>query len=243
MINRGIPGQRDDCGAVVGGTPVRHRFLAWPGWPHLRFAWVLSAVNGVWFAVMYGGCDWITAQRSLRVPVYLPHELSIPLVPGAVLVYMSIYALFAAGPFIIRDRREFAGLILGLALATFIGGIGFLLLPAYDAFAPPTELGIWKGLFEFADRLNLDYNNVPSLHVALSVACVAAFARRAPAPGRAVLWSWAGAIALSTVLTHQHHIIDVLTGWILGVYSYRLGMKILCPGEKDFNFAPMRTPH
>ena len=218
-------------------------FLAWPGWPHLRFAWLLSAVNGIWFAVIYGGCDWITAQRGLRVPVHLPIELSIPLLPGAVLAYMSIYALFAAGPFIIRDRREFAALIFGLALAILIGSIGFLLVPSRAAFAPPGELGVWAGLFHFADRLNLDYNMVPSLHVALSVACVAAFARSAAAPGRFALWLWAAAIALSTVLTHQHHVIDVISGWVVGIISYRLGMKIFYAREKHFNFATTPRRH
>lgn len=218
-------------------------FLAWPGWPHLCFAWTLSAVNGLWFAVIYGGCDWITAQRTLRVPIHLPIELSIPLVPGAVLAYMSIYALFAAGPFIIRERREFTALVMALALATLMGGIGFLLIPARAAFAPPGDLGPWSGLFQFADRLNLDHNMVPSLHVALSVACVAAFARCAPPAGRAALWLWAAVIALSTVLTHQHHVVDVISGWVVGVLSYRASMKIFCGTKKDFNFAAVRTPH
>lgn len=198
------------------------RWIAWPGWPFLRFAWRLSAANGLWFAFVYGGCDWLTAHRSLRVSIHLPIELSIPLIPGAVLIYLSIYVLFLIGPFIVRDRREFTALIRALALATLIGGIGFLLIPARAAFAPPGDLGIWTGLFHFADRLNLDHNMVPSLHVALSVCCVGAFARRATPVGRAALWIWAAAIALSTLLTHQHHIVDVVTGWMVGAFSHRI---------------------
>jgi hypothetical protein len=99
------------------------------------------------------------------VAIHLPAKLSIPLIPGAVLVYMSIYVLFLAGPFIVRERREFATLIGSLAVATLIGAIGFLLVPAHAAFPPPGDLGIWTNLFHFADRLNLNYNMVPSLHV------------------------------------------------------------------------------
>jgi membrane-associated phospholipid phosphatase len=195
-------------------------FLAWPGWPFLRFAWLLSLVNGAWFAFVYGGCDWLTAHRTLRVPIHLPIELSIPLVPGMVLAYLSIDLLFLMGPFIIRERREFAALIRGLALATFIAGIGFLLLPAVPAYAPPGDLGIWAGLFQFAHTVTLTYNMAPSLHVALSACCIAAFARHASRPGAFLLWSWAALIALSTLLTHMHHLIDVVTGWLLGLAAF-----------------------
>jgi membrane-associated phospholipid phosphatase len=222
---------------------MKRSFLAWPGWEYLRFAWLWSGANGVWFAFVYGGCDWLTAHRTLRVPIHLPLELSIPLVPGAVLAYMSIYVLFLAGPFIVRDRREFKALILSLALATLIGGIGFLLVPSRAAFAPPGELGIWAGLFHFADRLNLDHNMVPSLHVALSVACVAAFARHAARSGRIALWLWAAAIAASTLLTHQHHVIDVITGWIVGVATYQTGVKMLL-GRAYLTVPPISpSPH
>ena len=199
-------------------------FIAWPGWPFLRFAWLLSALNGLWFAFVYSGCDWITAHRSLRVPIHLPIELSIPLVPGFVLAYMSIYLLFVIGPFIVRERREFVALIFALALATLVGGMGFLLVPSQTAFGPPGGLGIWKSVFQFADRLNLDYNMVPSLHVALSVCCVSAFARHASPPGRILLWTWAAAIALSTLLTHQHHVVDAVTGWGVGVAAYQVAL-------------------
>lgn len=200
------------------------RFLGWPGWRFLGFAWVLSAANAAWFVMVYGGCDWLTAHRTLRVPIHLPIELSIPLIPGAALVYMSIYLLFLAGPFIVRERHQFTALIRALALATLIGGLGFLLVPSRAAFAPAGDLGMWAGLFHSADRLNLDYNMVPSLHVAFSVCCIAAFARYAAPPGRALLWAWAVAIALSTLLTHQHHVVDVVSGWGVGLAAQRFAI-------------------
>lgn len=206
-------------------------FIEWPGWPFLRFAWLLSAANGVWFAFVYGGCEWITAHRSLRVPIHLPIELSIPLVPGTVLAYMSIYLLFGIGPFIVRERREFVALVSAVALAILIGGIGFLLVPSQTAFGPPGDLGIWKSVFQFADRLNLDYNMVPSLHVALSVCCISAFARPASLLRRALLWTWAAAIALSTLLTHQHHVVDAVTGWGVGIAAYRVAL--MCASRWD----------
>ncbi len=144
---------------------------------------------------------------------------------------MSIHLLFLAAPFIVRERREITALTRSLALATLMGGIGFLLIPSRAAFAPPGDLGIWAGLFHFADRLNLDHNMVPSLHVALSVCCIAAFARHALPAGRALLWVWAAAIALSTLLTHQHHVADVLSGWGVGLFAHRVTRR--CGGNGE----------
>jgi membrane-associated phospholipid phosphatase len=196
-------------------------FIAWPGWPFLRFAWLLSLANAVWFEFVFWGCNWITAHRSLRVPIHLPFELSIPLIPGAVLGYLSIYAIFLLGPFVIREKSEFARLIGALAATTFVAGLGFLLVPSRAAFPPPGDVGMWTGLLRSARSVALEYNMVPSLHVALSVCCLAAYARRARPRTRFALWTWASAVALSTIFTHQHHIVDVVTGWILGVVAYR----------------------
>jgi membrane-associated phospholipid phosphatase len=204
-------------------TP-REPFLAWPGRAHLREAALLALANTLWFLVIYGGADLLTAHRTLRVPVHLAAELAIPLVPWMTVAYMSIYPLFVMAPFVLRTRREFRAAVATLAGVILIGGICFLLIPAQLAFAPPRpgELGAWAGLYDFADRLNLTYNLVPSLHVAFAVACVAMFARRAPRPLQPLLWAWALLIAASTVLTHQHHILDAVTGWLLGVAGVRV---------------------
>lgn len=194
-------------------------FIAWPSWAHLRFTILLSVVNTLWFVLVFGGADYLTARRSFRVPVHFAAELSIPLVPAMSLIYMSIYLLFLSAPFILRTRQEIRALVGTLAFLILCGGIGFLLFPAELAFETPQNdtLGMWAGLYHFADKLNLTYNLLPSLHVALSVACVSAFCSRASRMGRALLWLWAGTIAASTVLIHQHHVLDVATGWLLAI--------------------------
>jgi membrane-associated phospholipid phosphatase len=45
---------------------------------------------------------------------------------------------------------------------------------------------------------------------------VTVYARRAGLPGKMLLWLWAGVIAASTLLLHQHYLLDVLTGAALG---------------------------
>jgi membrane-associated phospholipid phosphatase len=192
-------------------------FWGWPGWLLLRLALLLTVGQTAWFYLIYGGTNYVTGQRTLRIPVHFDWELDIPFVPASVLVYMSIYLLFAAAPFILRTRREVVALTLTLMSITAAGGIVFLLLPAELAFPPPpSDVGIWTPLCHIAREMALKYNLLPSLHVALSVACVAIYAARAAPAGKMLLWAWATAVALSTLLLHQHHLLDVLAGWFLG---------------------------
>jgi membrane-associated phospholipid phosphatase len=209
-----------------GPEPV---FWGWPGWKHLCFAWVVSLAGLIWFVLVYGGADTLTAHRSFRIRVYLDAELGIPFIPEAAIVYMSIYLLFVAAPFILRKRREFFALAMTLNMAILIAGICFLLFPAQVAFPPPRGFGAFPNLYHFADKLSLTYNLVPSLHVALSTICIAVYAARTGAIWKIVLWTWAAAIAVSTLLIHKHHLLDVATGfflaWIaLKFFYYRLSI-------------------
>ena len=218
-------------GHVAESLPARQTApsLAWPGARHLRYAVTLALANGLWFELVFAGCDFLTQQRTLRMRVDFSFEQSIPFVAAMTALYMSMYFLFAAGPFILRTRREFRAAIAMLAVIIGIAGVCFLLFPVELTYppVPESELGVWAGLFHVADALNLTYNLLPSLHVALTVGCVAAFATRVDGAGRALLWLWAGAIALSTLLTHQHHVLDVLTGWLLALLCFRYVYKPL----------------
>lgn len=200
-------------------TQTKQRpFLAWPGWRHIREATVLGLLVAVWFGVIYGGADYLTRFRTLRVRVHFDAELGIPFVPAAVVFYMSIYPLFWLAPFVLRASRELRALAKCMGLVTLIGGIGFLLIPSDLAYSSPSTVPVpWTELFSLADRLNLQHNLVPSLHVALSLLCVDVYSRSGGPVAKGLIWCWGIAIAISTLLTHQHHVIDVVAGAALAL--------------------------
>jgi len=195
-------------------------FLAWPGWHHLRFAWVLSVASAAWFAWVYAGADVLTSHRAARVRLYFSQELSIPFVPESVVVFITLYLLFLAAPFILRERNDFFALAMTGNLVILVSGFGFLLIPAQLGYPAPKDLGVFPRLFGLVDRLNLTYDLVPSLPAALSTLCVAAFASKANQTWKFFLWIWAVAIAVSGLLMHQHHVIDVVAGIALALAAY-----------------------
>jgi membrane-associated phospholipid phosphatase len=112
---------------------------------------------------------------------------------------------------------------LAVALAVVIGvaGLFFLALPARSVFPPLPDMGVWTDLVRSAKWLALENNLMPSLHVAMTVVCVAIYARQAKRIGKLLLWLWAASIAVSTLLLHQHYVVDVITGLALGLAGVR----------------------
>jgi membrane-associated phospholipid phosphatase len=192
-------------------------FLAWPGWQHLSRAGGLAVAVGLCFSLVYGGADVLTGWRPLRFPVHFEWELAIPFVPATVLLYDSVYLHYILAPFVLRTRHELDAYALALVAVILVAGVCFLLYPSELAYPPNLDAGVWTGLVSATRRLALRYNLAPSLHVALAVLSMAVLATRARGVGKMLLWTWAGLIALSTLLLHQHHILDVVTGWPLGL--------------------------
>jgi membrane-associated phospholipid phosphatase len=195
--------------------PPPDRFFAWPGSALLRHALFLAAAQTLWWVLVFHGADWLTYQHGYRVRLHLDPELQIPFVPVMVIAYLSMNLLFVMAPFILRSKPELQALTATLAGATFVAGIGFLLFPsepAYPGWPHSGEAGVLNPLLTIATRVALRHNMAPSLHVGLSAVCVLAFVSRAGATGKALLAVWMTVIAASTLLIHQHHIVDVLTG-------------------------------
>jgi len=194
----------------------------------VRWFLALWVVLSAEFVVVFGGGDFITAHREMRLHLYLQSEFAIPFIPSMVVAYMSIYLVFLPAPFVLRARPEINGLAIALAKGILAAGVGFLVFPAQLGFpSTPSEVAKldpeathrWGALLLFADRLNLDYDLIPSLHVALFVACASVYAVRAGVVVRSLLATWAAAVAASTVLTHQHQVIDVIAGVALGLWA------------------------
>jgi membrane-associated phospholipid phosphatase len=179
-----------------------------------------SAGLSLLFLAVYGSCNWITAQRSDVGTWYFEWERLIPFVPLMILPYMSIDLFFVGGPFLCRDRVELRTLRSRIVLAILVAGAGFLLLPLRFAFERPVTTGWLGALFDGFRTLDQPHNLVPSLHIALRSTLVDLYARHTAGLLRAGMHVWFSLIGFSTVLTYQHHIVDVVAGFALAAVCF-----------------------
>jgi hypothetical protein len=209
-------------------APSPTSFLGWPGWRLLGVTFVLAAALTLWWLLVYVSCDACAERRSDRIRVHLEVERSLPFVPACVVVYRSIDVMLLLGPFILRTLREIQALTLTMFVAITLAGVGFVMLPAEKAYPPMPDAGLWEPLIAWNRRIILNYNLVPSLHVALSVLTLAAYGTRCGKRGKALLATWGTAILLSTLLIHEHHLLDAILGLALGWASYFFVYKGMC---------------
>ena len=179
-----------------------------------------SAGLSLLFLVVYGACNWITTLRTDVGTWYFEWERLIPFVPLMIVPYMSIDLFFVAGPFLCRDRREFATLARRIVLAILVAGACFLLVPLRFAFPRP-ETGGWLGaIFDAFRTLDAPHNLFPSLHITLRTILADLYARHTAGRTRTAVGVWFSLIGLSTVLTYQHHIVDVAGGFALAAFCF-----------------------
>lgn len=211
-------------------------FWHWPGLASLAYAYlVIGAPMFVAFASIYAGADYLTGLHDFRTPLYLSFELAIPFVPATAVLYNSLHLAYAMAPFVLRTRRQTHSLAIVWLLMTLVAGIVFLAFPFEHGFPRPSpaELGVWADLYRLADQANLRFNSCPSLHVAWGVCCVDVYSRFAGRRGRWLLAAWGCGMTASTVLLHQHHLIDVAGGLALAFWGSRWLFPRLCDRRAD----------
>lgn len=193
--------------------------------PLVRHFALLWGLLGLEFALVYCGADWITAHHSIRLQLYGNFELAIPLVPFMVVPYMTMYAIFFCAPLVLKSRADLDRLAMAAAKVIAIAGIAFVALPARLGF-PPADAAhsVWSPWLLLARRVGLEYNLVPSLHVALFTLCASVYFTRVSSGARLGLVLWLATVAASTVLTHQHHLLDVIAGLALGIWGARTAL-------------------
>jgi len=172
--------------------------------------------------VVYGGCNWITAHRSDVGTWYYSWERFIPFVPLMIIPYMSINLFFVCGPFLCQSRNELRVLAQRITFAILVAGACFLLIPLrFSAVRPqPSD---WTGpIFRFLHVFDQPYNLFPSLHIAFRTILAALYAKHTKGVIRLASQVWFVLIGFSTLLTYQHHIVDIGGGFVLAAMCFYL---------------------
>lgn len=183
------------------------------------------------FLLVYGGTNWFTARRAHVPSVYFAWERHIPFVPAMIVPYMSIDLFFIAAPFVVRTDAQRRTLAARIAAAILVAGACFLLFPLRFAFERPHVAGPLGVVFNNFRLLDQPFNQFPSLHITLWAVLAAAYHQSLRGPLRWIVAAWFVLIALSPLLTWQHHLIDILGGLALAVLCFHL-----------FREEPLRTP-
>ena len=196
---------------------------------------MLHRVNSTWrtyafwffwisvvFFTVYPLCNWLTAKRGATFNLYLEQELSIPFVPVFVWAYISLYLLFLIPPFFLKPARMD---VLGkqLVAATVFCGALFLLFPAKLGFerAIPDD-PFYQSIFANLFAVDLPHNMVPSLHVTFSSLILFTLIDTQQAVFLKIFFGvWIVLICASTVLVHQHHLLDVAAGLLVATTFIR----------------------
>ncbi len=213
------------------GIRAALRLQSPPRGANLRKNLFLVGLFTLLFIVVYGGADILGASAEQRYRVALDFEAQIPFVPSMAVIYLSILPLMLLLPVVYNKPWELFPLFLVLSLEVLVGGVIFLLFPTLEIF-PPRDSSANTLMFFLADVVNLRYNNLPSLHVALSLTTAIAIAQRCGTWGRWFYLGWGILITISSVLMHEHHIADVVAGSLLAIG----GMYVVYPRVSTATF-------
>lgn len=142
--------------------------------------------------------------------------------PLMIIPYMSINLFFVGGPFLCQNRNELRVFAQRIAFAILVAGVGFLLLPLrFSAVRPqPSD---WTGaIFRFLHFFDRPDNLFPSLHIAFRTILAALYAKHTGGIIRLASHLWFVLIGFSTVLTYQHHMVDIVGGFVLAAICFYL---------------------
>ena len=173
--------------------------------------------------VVYGGCNWITAHRSDVGTWYYSWERFIPFVPVMIIPYMSINLFFVGGPFLCQSRNELRVLAQRIILCN----------PCCRRLLPAdTHCGFRLCVRNPATgRVRfLDFYTPATSPITCFLRCTLPFApfsllsmpntQKASSVWHLTLWFVL--IGFSTLLTYQHHIVDIAGGFVLAAICFYL---------------------
>ena len=180
------------------------------------------AFLGPYFFLVYGFCNWVTSLKPHVGTFFFEWERSLPVVPALIVPYMSMDLFFCVSFFLCATRPELLAHAKRLFFAITASALGFLVFPLRFAFPRPEPDGFFGAIFKVLTSFDLPYNQAPSLHISLLALVWHVHARHTRGLTRRVLDVWFFLIGLSTLLTYQHHFIDLPTGALVAVAAFYL---------------------
>jgi len=189
----------------------------------LPFRLEILALTLLGWLSIYFFVNRLQVEPQRRLDLAIPLDRKIPFVPQLALVYFSTY-IFVIQPFIILSEAQlFYWMLVSFGSITVIASLIHAIVPSkIERIEKLDADGISGKMIDLFQKTCKPYGNFPSMHVALSVPVVGANFMVSGTTAGSFTLVWAILIALSTLYTKQHYILDVLAGLISGVLIYSI---------------------
>lgn len=163
--------------------------------------------------ILYFFVNRLRVDPSRRIDLGIDLDRKIPYLPFFALAYFSTYVFVLQPFFILSDARRFYWMLTSFVSISVISSLIHATVPSkIERVERVTAGGLSGWMLTLFQKTCKPYGNFPSMHVGLSVPVVAAnFMAGGPVIG-GVMLVWAALIAVSTLFTKQHYILDVLAG-------------------------------
>jgi membrane-associated phospholipid phosphatase len=220
---------------VLAALPGLVTFLAWRS---------LLATALVSLAPMYFVIGALTRGRAIYTPA-IALDRAVPLEPGWMLVYGSLYVFVVLLPFLVARQQDLTRRAMQAYLMVMIVAyVGFMLYPTASprpAQVPGSGFAAWS--LRLIYSLDSPYNCFPCLHVAYAgVSALTCYRVHRGVGTAAVLWT--ALIGVSTLYTKQHYVADVIAGGLAAYIAYAWFLRRFpreAVAEIDRRRAPIRA--
>jgi fatty acid desaturase len=185
----------------------------------------LTAIMTFVFWIIYIAGDALHAAAIWRGDLTTALDRMIPFYPAAAAIYLLVTPMLMAAPFVFRTPERLLPFGVAIIVELLVALAIYYVFPTEVAAPPYDPSGVIGSLMWLASAISRHGNNLPSLHVALSASAALGYAPLVTRGPRIAAFGLAGAIAVSTLLTHQHVVADVGGGLALAA----LGMGLVYP--------------
>lgn len=182
----------------------------------LLWAGLVCLIQSVYFPTSQATSGGIAPKLPIDV---------IPVVPIWIVPYYLIFAVWAFGAYwaLFRlEARAFRALTAAALVTVTVGALTYIFFPTYINLPVIVGNDVFAVLLRTIQVAGGSYSALPSAHNYLTM-LMSAFAIHLYPRQR---WLWIAVVvivALSTLFTGQHYILDVVTGLALGWIGYKIG--------------------
>ncbi len=183
-----------------------------------RLLWmlVLGVIQSIYFPTSQAASGGIAPRLPIDV---------FPVIPIWVVPYYLIYLVWGFGAYwalFKLDARTFRASIAAALFTATVGVLTYIFFPTYIDLPTIPGDDLFAVMLRAVQVAGGTHAALPSAHNYLTM-LMSAFAMRLY-PQQRLLWiAVVGIVALSTLFTGQHYILDVVTGLTLGWIGYKIG--------------------